>query len=97
MTVLAEAGCTVPEIASFTGHSLKHVASILEKYLPMTKGQALSAAHKLANHLRTKYPGNRLQTVVDSATPTEEEKARNILKTLERAKGIEPSSLSLGS
>jgi hypothetical protein len=32
--VLAEAGCTVPEITSFTGHSLKHVASIIEKYLP---------------------------------------------------------------
>ena len=58
VTVLAEAGCTVPEIASFTGHSLKHVASILEKYLPATKGQALNAAAKLANHLRT-----NLQTV----------------------------------
>jgi integrase len=62
VTVLAEAGCTVPEIAAFTGHGLKHVAGILEKYLPVTKGQALNAAAKLANHLRTES-ANRLQTV----------------------------------
>jgi integrase len=62
ITVLAEAGCTVPEIAAFTGHGLKYVAAILEKYLPITKGQALNAAAKLANHLRTES-ANRLQTV----------------------------------
>jgi hypothetical protein len=59
----------VPEIASFTGHSLKHVASILEK-LPLTKGQALSAAHKLANHLRTDS-ANRLQTVAAAFSSTD--------------------------
>lgn len=74
VTVLAEAGCTVPEIASFTGHSLKHVASILEKYLPATKGQALNAAAKLANHLRTNS-ANRLQTVAKTADGSEGQSA----------------------
>jgi hypothetical protein len=31
--MLAEAGCTVPEIAAVTGHSLKHVTHILEVYV----------------------------------------------------------------
>jgi integrase len=63
--ILAEAGCSVPEIASFSGHSLKDVGAILEKYLPVTKGQAISAAKKLANHLATES-ANRLQTVSGS-------------------------------
>jgi integrase len=65
---LAEAGASVPEIASFSGHSLKDVGSILEKYLPVTKGQALSAAAKLASHLATES-ANRLQTVAGSFAP----------------------------
>jgi hypothetical protein len=32
VTMLAEAGCTSPEIAAITGH-ISHVESILEKYL----------------------------------------------------------------
>ena len=35
--MLAEAGCTVPEIAAVTGHSLKHVTHILEVYLSRTR------------------------------------------------------------
>ncbi len=35
--MLAEAGCTVPMIASITGHSFKTVTSILEKYLARTR------------------------------------------------------------
>jgi hypothetical protein len=31
---LARAGCTVPEIASITGHSISSVEQILQKYLP---------------------------------------------------------------
>jgi len=37
ITMLAEAGCTVPEIAAVTGHSLKHVTHILELYLSRTR------------------------------------------------------------
>jgi integrase len=33
ITMLAEAGCSIPEIAAITGHSYRSVSSILEKYL----------------------------------------------------------------
>nr|WP_246781423.1 tyrosine-type recombinase/integrase [Rhodoblastus sphagnicola] len=43
----AEAGCTVPEIASITGHKLGEVQTIIDKYLPKTKTQSLSAMQKI--------------------------------------------------
>jgi integrase len=52
ITMLAEAGCTVPEIASVTGHSLKHVTRILEAYLSRTKMLADAAIIKLENRLQ---------------------------------------------
>jgi integrase len=36
-TMLAEAGCTTPQIAAITGHSLKTVTTILDKYLASTR------------------------------------------------------------
>jgi hypothetical protein len=51
--MLAEAGCTVPEIASITGHSLRSVETILEKYLARTRALAESAIAKLENAFRT--------------------------------------------
>ena len=36
VTMLAEAGCTLPEIASLTGHSLRRAQEILDKYLART-------------------------------------------------------------
>ena len=48
--MLAEAGATVPEIAAVTGHSLKHVSSILEIYLSRTRHLADAAIIKLENH-----------------------------------------------
>lgn len=47
---LAEAGCTIPEIASITGHSLKSVSSILERYWTRTRMQARAAITKLEEH-----------------------------------------------
>ncbi|MCJ2055097.1 tyrosine-type recombinase/integrase [Methylobacterium sp. J-048] len=47
VTMLAEAGCTVPEIATITGHSLASVNRILERYLNRTKALAESAIAKL--------------------------------------------------
>jgi integrase len=47
VTMLAEAGCTVPEIAAVTGHSLKHVTHILEVYLSRTRHLADTAIIKL--------------------------------------------------
>jgi integrase len=50
ITMLAEAGATVPEIAAVTGHALKHVTSILETYLSRTRRLADSAIIKLEEH-----------------------------------------------
>ena len=47
ITMLAEAGCTVPEIAAVTGHTLKHVTHILETYLARTRQLADAAIFKL--------------------------------------------------
>lgn len=47
VTMLAEAGCTVPEIATITGHTLESVNKILERYLNRTKELAHSAIAKL--------------------------------------------------
>lgn len=47
VTMLAEAGCTVPEIASITGHSMESAARILERYLGATKVMAENAIAKL--------------------------------------------------
>lgn len=44
---LARAGCTIPEIAAITGHSLKAVHSILEVYLPRDGEMASAAIIKL--------------------------------------------------
>jgi integrase len=47
VTRLAEAGCTIPEIAAITGHSYKSANDIVERYLPRTRGLAVSAIAKL--------------------------------------------------
>lgn len=43
---LARAGCTVPEIAAITGHTLTSVESILQKYLPRDSTVARNAQEK---------------------------------------------------
>jgi integrase len=47
VTRLAIAGCTEPEIATITGHSLGDVRSILDAYLHRDKALAESAIRKL--------------------------------------------------
>ncbi len=47
---LAEAGCTVPEIAAITGHQLDRTARILETYLPRNGTMAEAAIRKLEQH-----------------------------------------------
>jgi len=61
ITMLAEAGATVPEIAAITGHSYRAINTILEKYLPRTKHLGEMAISKLENSGRTDF-ANRLQT-----------------------------------
>lgn len=60
VTRLAEAECTIPEIATMTGHSLKSVAQILDKhYFKRTDELADSAGSKLEAYLnRKKGVGN---------------------------------------
>jgi integrase len=47
ITVLAEHGCTTPEIASISGHSMKQVEAILEKYMARTRALNDAAVEKL--------------------------------------------------
>jgi integrase len=47
VTRLAEAGCSHAEIAAITGHSMRDVAAILDKYLARTDKIALAAIAKL--------------------------------------------------
>lgn len=61
ITMLAEAGCTTPQIAAITGHSLKTVTTILDKYLAPTRVLA-SEAVKLFENARSTEFANRLQT-----------------------------------
>ena len=44
---LAEAGCTVPEIASLTGHRIDRTEKIIETYLPRSRRLAQTAITKL--------------------------------------------------
>jgi integrase len=44
---LARAGCSVPEIAAITGHSVSRTVSILEVYLPRDSEMAAAAIAKL--------------------------------------------------
>jgi integrase len=52
ITMLAEAGATVPEIAAVTGHTLAHVTRILETYLARTRHLADAAIVKLEKRLQ---------------------------------------------
>lgn len=47
VTMLFEAGCTVAEVASISGHSLRRAQEILDKYLARTSKMADSAIAKL--------------------------------------------------
>jgi integrase len=55
VTLLAEAGCTVPEIVAITGHSLRRAQEILDKYLARTSKLAESAIAKFENVMETDF------------------------------------------
>lgn len=61
VTLLSEAGCTPQQIATITGHSLKTVHRILERYLARTRGLAEQAIFNFENSPRTKF-ANQLKT-----------------------------------
>ncbi|GJE78226.1 Tyrosine recombinase XerC [Methylorubrum suomiense] len=64
VTMLAEAGCTVPEIATITGHSQAHAQKILDRYLARTRTRTLarSAIAKLEDHRRTRQMETKTET-----------------------------------
>jgi integrase len=55
VTLLAESGCTLPEIVSITGHTLRTAQTIIEKYLARTSKLAASAIAKFENVLNTDF------------------------------------------
>ena len=55
VTMLAEAGRTVPEIVSITGHTLRRAQEILDKYLARTSRLADSAIAKFENIVETDF------------------------------------------
>jgi integrase len=55
VTLLSEAGCNEQQIATITGHALKTVHQILERYLARTKGLADQAIENFENSPRTKF------------------------------------------
>lgn len=61
VTLLAEAGATVPQICAITGHTLASATRILERYMAMTKALATAAIHAFENAPETQF-ANRLQT-----------------------------------
>ena len=61
VTLLAEAGCTVPEIVSITGHTMKSANVILEKYLARTQAISDAAMFKFENAEVTNF-ANQLRT-----------------------------------
>ena len=65
VTLLSEAGCTPQQVATITGHSLKTVHRILERYLARTRGLAEQAIFNFENSPRTKF-ANQLQTSTDA-------------------------------
>ncbi len=61
VTLLSEADCKPQQIATITGHSLKTVSTILDKYLARTRALADQAIFNWENSPRTEF-ANRLQT-----------------------------------
>jgi integrase len=72
VTMLAEAGCSVPQIASITQHSLATATRILETYLAPTRHLATQAIAQFENAAATEF-ANRLQTRAENA-PTKAER-----------------------
>jgi integrase len=63
ITMLSEAGCTPQQIAPITGHSIKTITVIIDRYLARTHGLADQAIFNFENSPRTEF-ANRLQTGV---------------------------------
>ncbi|WP_375456606.1 integrase [uncultured Methylobacterium sp.] len=65
VAMLSEAGCNPQQIAAITGHSLKTVTVILDRYLARTRALADQAILNFETSPRTEF-ASRLQTVARS-------------------------------
>jgi integrase len=50
---LAEAGCSVPEVAAISGHEIERTLKIMETYMPRNTAMARNAIAKLEDYRRT--------------------------------------------
>jgi integrase len=66
ITMLSEAGNTPQQIAAVTGHTIKTVYQIIEKYLARTRHLSDAAILNFENSPRTKF-ANQLQTVAHAS------------------------------
>ena len=67
VTLLTEAGCTIPQVCSITGHTLESANRILRHYLASTEAIAKAAILRFENAPETAF-ANRLQTTARPAT-----------------------------
>jgi hypothetical protein len=61
VTLVSEAGCTIQEVVSITGHTMQSATRILEKYMARTSAISDTAILKFENATATDF-ANRLQT-----------------------------------
>ncbi|TVP94061.1 MAG: hypothetical protein EA338_13150 [Roseinatronobacter sp.] len=76
VTLMAEAGCTVPQIVAVTGHTLESATRILERYMARTSRMAEAAILHFENAKATEF-ANRLQTA-DMRSPKAANKIERI-------------------
>jgi integrase len=61
ITLLAEAGATIPQIVSITGHTLRSATRILERYMSRTSAMSRAAMDAFEHATATRF-ANQLQT-----------------------------------
>jgi hypothetical protein len=82
---LGRAGCTVPEIAAITGHSLTVTQAILEDYLPRDSEMAAAAMKKLKRY-RDRHCARPPDAPPSSTTGPRRNPARELADQLVHAK-----------
>lgn len=70
VTLLTEAGCTIPQVCSITGHTLESANRILRHYLASTEAIAKAAILRFENAPETAF-ANRLQTNAQASAGTD--------------------------
>lgn len=68
VTLLSEAGASIPQICAITGHSLQSATRILSKYLAMTDALSKAAIHLFENAPESAF-ANRMQTTPNDILP----------------------------